>query len=74
MQNSRRISLLVSVFMVLILVTVMSFTMLTIAEGWTDDFPLKFAKSWVIGVIVALPTVLLVNPIVVRLVRRICKA
>jgi hypothetical protein len=74
MQNSRRISLLVSVFMVLILVTVMSFTMLTIAEGWTDDFSLKFAKSWVIGVIVALPTVLLVNPIVVRLVRRICKA
>lgn len=72
MQHSRRISILAVVFMVLILVTVMSFTMVSLAVGWTSDFPSIFARNWLIGLIVALPTALIVNIPVVRLVRKIC--
>ena len=59
--------------MVLVLVSVMSFTMVSITAGWTDDFLLMFTRNWLIGLVVALPTALLVNIPIVRLVRRICK-
>jgi hypothetical protein len=73
LQTSKRISILVIVFMVLTLVTVMSFTMLLLGVGWTSDFLFMFARNWLIGVVVALPTALLVNIPIVRLVRKICE-
>jgi hypothetical protein len=72
LQASKRMSILVIVFMVLTLVTVMSFTMLLLAIGWTSDFPSVFVRNWLIGVAVALPTALLVNIPIVRLVKKIC--
>lgn len=73
MQSGRRISILVTIFMVLVLVSVMSFTMVSITTGWTANFLFMFARNWLIGVVVALPTALLVNIPIVRLVRKICE-
>lgn len=60
-------------FMVLVIDTVMTFTMTSIAVGWNSDFPSRFVRGWLVGFVVAYPTALLVFPLVTRLVRRILK-
>jgi hypothetical protein len=59
--------------MVPILVTVMTFTMTTIATGWTNNFPALFARNWIIGIIVALPTALIVSKPVNKITKKIIK-
>ena len=64
---------LTTLLMVLSLVTVMTFTMTTIAIGWTSDFPALFVRNWLIGFTVALPTALLVSKPVNYVTKRILK-
>ena len=64
---------LTALLMSLSLDTVMSFTMTYVITGWDSDFLLRFGFSWLIGFVVALPTSLMIAPIITKIVRKICK-
>ena len=59
--------------MVLILDSVMSFTMTLVMTGWTAVFIQRFAGAWLIGFAVALPTSLAITPLIRRLVKTVCE-
>ena len=60
--------LLMALIMTVALDSVMTFTMISVATGWTPGFLNRFVESWLIGFVVALPTSLLVFPLARRLV------
>ena len=69
--NAKLSMFLSALFMVLILDTAMTFTMTTILTGWTQGFVQRLAGGWLLGFIVALPTSIVANPLVRRIVRKL---
>jgi hypothetical protein len=65
--------LITALLMVLVLDTVMSFTMTSVFVGWTSGFIQRFAGAWLIGFAVALPTSLAITPLIRRLVKVVCE-
>jgi len=59
--------------MVVMLDTTMTFTMTSVFIGWTSGFIQRFAGAWLIGFAVALPTSLVITPLVRRLVKVVCE-
>ena len=57
--------------MALVLDTAMTFTMVSIQLGWTSGFAMAFLKGWLVGFAVALPTSLLVMPLIRRIVKKL---
>jgi hypothetical protein len=64
---------IIALLMVLVLDTVMSFTMTSVFVGWTPVFIQRFAGAWLIGFAVALPTSLAITPLIRRLVKLVCE-
>ena len=64
---------LTALLMVVILDTTMTFTMTSVFIGWTSGFIQRFAGAWLIGFAVALPTSLVITPLVRRLVKVVCE-
>ncbi|HII85343.1 TPA: DUF2798 domain-containing protein [Candidatus Bathyarchaeota archaeon] len=69
--NSRYSNLLTSFLMALVLDTVMTFTMVSIQLGWTSSFAVAFLRGWLVGFAVALPTSLLVMPLIRQVVKKL---
>ena len=69
--SARYSNLLLAFFMVLVLDTVMTFTMVSVQVGWTSFFPMAFLGGWLIGFAVGLPTSLLVMPLVSQQVKKL---
>jgi NhaP-type Na+/H+ or K+/H+ antiporter len=63
---------LTAFFMVLVLDTVMTFTMTSILTGWTEGFLRRLAGGWLLGFAVGFPTSLLITPVIRRLVKKVC--
>jgi hypothetical protein len=59
--------------MVIVLDTVMSFTMTSVFVGLTAVFIQRFAGAWLIGFAVALPTSLAITPLIRRLAKSVCE-
>lgn len=59
--------------MVVVLDTVMSFTMTSVFVGWIDGFIQRFAGAWLIGFIVAFPTSLAITPLIRRFAKTVCE-
>jgi len=62
---------LIAFFMVLILDTVMTFTMVSVQVGWTSRFAMAFGIGWLVGFVVALPTSVLMMPLIRQLVKKL---
>ncbi len=69
--GGRYSNLLTGFFMVLVLDTVMTFTMVSVQVGWTPGFAMAFLVGWVVGFGVAFPTSLLAMPLIGRLVKKV---
>jgi hypothetical protein len=69
--SARYSNLLVAFCMVLVLDTVMTFTMVSVQVGWSSDFAMRFLRGWLVGFAVALPTSLLAMPLIRKLVKKL---
>ena len=68
---ARYAPLLFGAFLSAIMVSIVSAVVLLMNQGWSTDFPVRWAKSFAGTWPIAFPTVLVVAPLVRRLAARI---